>query len=85
MPDVPQSLSKQIVNFVQSLRGMDLKKLPSISETLDWTRALVLLNATELEPHLVRSTLNLLLKFQDDIEHTNPEVPTLIRNAIKDS
>ena len=85
MPDVSQSLSKQIVNFVQSLRGMDLKKLPSISETLDWTRALVLLNATELEPHLVRSTLNLLLKFQDDIEHTNPEVPTLIRNAIKDS
>jgi|TARA_B110000483_G_scaffold59322_1_gene74004 MoxR-like ATPase len=85
MPDVPQSLSKQIVNFVQSLRGMDLKKLPSISETLDWTRALVLLNATELEPHLVRSTLNLLLKFQDDIEHTNPEIPTLIRNAIKDS
>ena len=64
---------------------MDLKKLPSISETLDWTRALVLLNATELEPHLVRSTLNLLLKFQDDIEHTNPEIPTLIRNAIKDS
>ena len=85
MPDVPQSLSKQIVNFVQSLRGMDLKKLPSISETLDWTRALVLLKATELEPHIVRSTLNLLLKFQDDIEHTNPEIPTLIRNAIKDS
>ena len=85
IPDLPQALSKQVVNFVQSLRKLDLKKVPSISETLDWARALTLLNATDLQPQLVRSTLNLLLKFQDDIEHTNPEVTALVRNAIKDS
>jgi MoxR-like ATPase len=85
IPELPQLLSKQVVNFVQSLRGMDLKKIPSISETLDWARALTLLNAANLEPNVVRRTLNLLLKFQDDIEHTNPEVHTLVRNAIKGS
>ena len=83
VPQVEESLQKQIVNFVQSVREMDLKKVPAVSETIDWAKALILLNVQHLEPHIVRSTLNVLLKFQDDIEHVESEIPTLIRNATR--
>ena len=72
-----------MVGFVQGLRGLDLKKVPAVSETLDWARTLVLLHAAELDPALVRGTLNVLLKFQDDIEHTQAEIPALLRAAAR--
>ena len=83
VPDLEASLRSQVVQFVQNLRGMDLKKVPAVSETIDWARTLLLLHAAELDPALVRSTLNVLLKFQDDIEHVDTEVPTLTRRAMK--
>ena len=83
IPNVEETLEKQIVTFVQEVREMDLKKVPAVSETLDWAKALILLNAHNLETNIVRSTLNVLLKFQDDIEHIEPEVPTLIRSAAR--
>jgi len=83
IPNVEATLEKQIVTFVQEVREMDLKKVPAVSETLDWAKALILLNVHNLEPNIVRSTLNVLLKFQDDIEHIEPEIPTLIRNAVR--
>lgn len=83
IPNVEETLEKQIVTFVQEVREMDLKKVPAVSETLDWARALILLNVRNLESNIVRSTLNVLLKFQDDIEHIEPEIPTLIRNAVR--
>ena len=52
---------------VQAIRKLDLKKAPSISETLDWTRALTLLNATTLDPQLVTDTLSTVLKYEADI------------------
>jgi MoxR-like ATPase len=67
VPGVAQTLSAQVVSAVQALRKLELKKAPSISETLDWTRALILLNATALDPQLVSSTLNLVLKYESDI------------------
>ena len=83
IPNVEETLEKQIVTFVQEVREMDLKKVPAVSETLDWAKALILLNVRNLETNIVRSTLNVLLKFQDDIEHIEPEIPTLIRSAVR--
>ncbi len=83
VPALEANLRAQLVAFVQGLRGMDLKKVPAVSETIDWARTLLLLHAAELDPALVRSTLNVLLKFQDDIEHVDTEVPTLVRQAQK--
>ena len=78
VPDVDEGLREQIVNFVHSLRQLDLKKVPAISETIDWARSLLLLHAEQLDEATVRSTLNVLLKFQDDIEATEPELRSLL-------
>lgn len=74
VPDVDARLRRQLVAFVQSLRRLDLRKLPSISETVDWARALVLLHARALDPALVRETLNVLLKFEQDIHAVEPRI-----------
>jgi MoxR-like ATPase len=66
-PEAREALSRQIVAFVQALREIELYKLPGVSETIEWTRALVALDAVVLEPETVDSTLGVLLKYQDDI------------------
>jgi MoxR-like ATPase len=66
-PEAKEALSRQIVAFVQSLRAMDLYKLPGVSETIEWTRALLALDTVVLEPETVNNTLGVLLKYQDDI------------------
>jgi MoxR-like ATPase len=81
VPDVDEQLRHQLVEFVHSLRQLDLKKQPAISETIDWARSLLLLHANKLDEELVRSTLNVLLKFEDDIEATDPELRSLIKEA----
>ena len=70
VPDIDDQLRHQLVEFVHSLRQLDLKKSPAISETIDWARSLLLLHADQLDEELVRSSLNVLLKFEDDIEAT---------------
>ena len=85
VPDIDKRLRRQLVTFVQSLRDTDLKKLPSISETIDWARALVLLHANELETPLVRETLNVLLKYEEDIKATNPKLNEFVVGAKKAS
>jgi MoxR-like ATPase len=67
VPGVAEALAWQIVSFIQRLRGMDLFKLPGIAETIEWTRALLELDAIELDPETVQNTLGVLLKYQDDI------------------
>jgi MoxR-like ATPase len=67
VPEAPQALTAQIVAFVQRLRGVELYKLPGVAETIEWTRALMELNAIVLDPDVVQNTLGLLLKYQDDI------------------
>jgi MoxR-like ATPase len=79
VPGVEARLTQQLVGFVQALRGLDLRKPPSISETVDWARVLVLLNADTLDPDLVRETLNVLLKFEQDIAAVEPQIGELIR------
>ncbi len=67
VPGIDARLKTELVAFVQNLRRLDLRKLPSISETVDWARALMLLHAGALDPALVRETLNVLLKFEQDV------------------
>ncbi len=67
VPGAPQKLSSEIVAFVQRLRGIELYKLPGIAETIEWTRALMQLDAIQLDPEIVNNTLGVLLKYQDDI------------------
>ncbi|NKC31564.1 AAA family ATPase [Falsiroseomonas selenitidurans] len=66
-PQVAESLSAQVVAFVQAVRGADTFKPPGVAETIDWAAALSALDARELEPALVDETLGALLKYQDDI------------------
>ncbi len=67
VPEISERLRKQLVSFIQQVRKLDLKKVPSVSETIDWARVLLLLHAGELSPELVRETLNVFLKFEEDI------------------
>jgi len=66
-PGASAALSREVVGFVQKLRKMDLFKLPGIAETIDWTEALMQLDALELAPNVINDTLGVLLKYQDDI------------------
>jgi MoxR-like ATPase len=66
-PGAPEHLYRQVVEFVQRMRTLDLFKAPGVAETIDWTRALIALNAIRLDPATVHDTLGVLLKYQDDI------------------
>ena len=79
------SLRRQVARFVQELRGLDLRKLPSVSEAIDWARTLVLLHARELDPELVRGTLNVLLKFEADVEAAEARLGDLLRAARREA
>jgi MoxR-like ATPase len=81
VPDIEQKLRRKLVAFVQLLREQDLKKLPSISETLDWARVLLLLHADDLSPDMIRDTLNVLLKFEQDIHAVRPQIAEMTRKA----
>lgn len=74
VPEVPPELKRQLVAFIHELRDLDLKKAPAISETIDWARTLLLLHTEELDPQLVKDTLNVVLKFQEDIENVEGEI-----------
>jgi MoxR-like ATPase len=67
VPHARAQLSREIVAFVQRLRSVELYKLPGIAETIEWTRALMELDAFVLDPETVNQTLGVLLKYQDDI------------------
>ena len=83
VPEAPPRLRAQLVAFIQELRGMDLKKAPAISETLDWARTLILLHSEALDEALVRQTLNVILKFQEDVEAVEAELPAIAGRALK--
>jgi MoxR-like ATPase len=74
VPEAARAMAEQVVKIVQSIRELDLKKRPSVAETLDWARALTLLNAGALDEKLVHDTLNVLLKYEGDIERAKEAV-----------
>ncbi len=67
MPQAPRRLAEQVTSFIQELRQTELYKVPGVSETLDWTAALLALNQTALDPQVIDDTLGIMLKYQDDI------------------
>lgn len=67
VPDLSPELAHQAVAIVHQLRNMDLRKVPSISETLDWARALVTLNASAIDEKTLSNTLTVLLKYETDV------------------
>jgi MoxR-like ATPase len=74
VPGIGTALAEQIAQVVRTLRLLDLKKSPSVSETLDWARTLVILGRDELGEDLVAETLHILLKYQSDIEKATREI-----------
>jgi MoxR-like ATPase len=68
VPEVPERLAAQAVQFVQALRGLELTKAPGVAETVDWAQALAVLGQRELDAELVQSTLGSVLKYQEDLE-----------------
>jgi MoxR-like ATPase len=79
VPDISDRLATQLARVVRSLRALDLKKRPSVSETLDWARTLILLGADEIDSELVRQTSHVLLKNQADIATAAASLDELTR------
>ena len=74
VPEVTDSLADQVARIVRSLRSLELKKAPSVSETLDWARTLVLLGVDQVDTDTAVSTMNILLKYQSDITRAVKEL-----------
>src|SRR4051794_34321186 len=74
VPEVDEALAGQISKVVNSIRNIDLKKSPSISETIDWARTLVFLGRNEITPEVLGETLHVLLKYQSDIAKARKEL-----------
>lgn len=74
VPDVGNQLAEEVVRLLHRMRKLDLKKTPSISETLDWVRALTLLNIKQLDNDLVQETLSTLMKYEADVRKAHQEL-----------
>lgn len=85
VPGLSGFLAKQIVAFVQQLRNMKLKKAPSITETIDWARTLLLLGRCSLDEQMVRHTLNVLLKYEEDIREVDRKSGGILSSPAADS
>jgi MoxR-like ATPase len=79
VPGVGTGLVDDLVRMMGRLRQLDLKKTPSISETLDWARALLALNATELDEEMVNATFNVILKYEGDVRKAESELDKLLQ------
>lgn len=82
LPQAPRRLAQQVTGFIQELRETELYKIPGVSETIDWTAALLALNQTELDAQVIDDTLGIMLKYQDDIELVRGEP---VRNILERS
>ena len=81
-PEVRDELARQAVAAIAKLRQLDLKKAPSIAETLDWVRALALLGAESLEEKVVSETLDLVIKYEADAEKARPKLREIVASAL---
>lgn len=84
LPHVEATLATAVVNTVQKIRQMDLRKPPAVSETLDWARALLALGAAVLDEQTIAQTLHVLLKHQADVQRVAVETPALAKVAAED-
>jgi MoxR-like ATPase len=81
VPEAPAQLCAAVVNAIHALRGLDLRKPPAISETLDWARALLAWGSAALDEATVAQTLHVVLKHQADVKRATAELPALARAA----
>jgi len=81
VPEASERLAREVVAAVQRVRAMELRKAPSISESLDWVRSLVILNADRLEPALVESTLTLLVKYERDLDRVKASLDKVLADV----
>jgi len=81
VPEAASALSDEVVAVVQSLRKLDLKKTPGISETLDWVKALTLLNVQNLDSALVDETLDTIVKYEGDVRKAQEELKEYMRRV----
>jgi MoxR-like ATPase len=81
VPAVGETLAAQVVDVIRRMRSLDLRKAPSISETLDWAQALVLLNAEFLNRELIEETLQLLVKYDRDAQQVREHVTWLLEGS----
>jgi len=84
VPEAGVKLNEDLARMMQGLRELDLKKTPSISETLDWARALLALNARDLDRDVVEQTLNVILKYQGDVRKAEGELDKLLAKRVED-
>jgi len=82
-PEAQETLSREVVAFVQGLREADLFKRPGVAETIDWAKCLVALDAIELSPQVIADTLGAILKYQDDIQKIAGSEATRILDEAK--
>ncbi len=82
-PEAAQTLSREVVAFVQELRNADLFKNPGVAETIDWAKCLVALDAVALSPEVIADTLGAVLKYQDDIAKIAGSEATRILNSAR--
>jgi MoxR-like ATPase len=82
-PGASAALAREVVAFVQKLRRMDLFKLPGVAETIDWSQALIALDALALDPETINNTLGALLKYQDDIARVQGSEAARILSEVK--
>jgi MoxR-like ATPase len=83
-PKASDTLAREVVAFVQALRGGDIYKAPGVAETLDWVTALHELDCVSLDPQMVNDTLGVLLKYQDDISRMEGSEAKRLLNQVKD-
>jgi MoxR-like ATPase len=82
-PEASAALTREVVAFIQRLRQTDLFKLPGVAETIDWTRALLALDALALDPQTINDTLGVLLKYQDDIARVQGSEAAALLSEVK--
>jgi MoxR-like ATPase len=78
VPGIGEALAAQLARFAATLRHMDLRKSPSVSESVDWARSLLVLGASALDPEVVRETLAVLLKYEEDREAVDASAEALL-------
>jgi len=81
VPGLDQRLQLQVARFIAGLRKLELRKAPSIAETLDWARGLCALGVRELDPAVVRQTLSLVLKHEEDLRKAESKVGALVASV----
>ena len=85
VPDISDSLKKQLISFIQQVRKIDIKKAPSVSETIDWAKVLMLLHVDKLNVEVIKETLNVILKYEEDVNTVDRYLIDITKRAVSES